>query len=153
LEMRIVPHVGVGRLRLGLNRDQVMAVLGSPSSTETQRFKYISDISEVWTYEHLGLDLTFQSDEAFLLGCISVSSREAELNGEKLIGLEEGILLARLAAMGFPVVLDEEFESVSSKEYDCKKASMTFWVEAGFLESIGVMPEYDADDAVIRPSL
>lgn len=141
--MNLKPHQGVDDIKFGSSMGIVARSLGAPGNKNRREFKDES-CDEVWEYPRLGLSLTFSSDDDWLLGTITVESEEADLEGCRLIGLEEQVFLLTARQAGIaPIELDDDFEELGSRDYVCRKLDISFWVSEGILTSITLFPKYD----------
>jgi hypothetical protein len=141
----IHPLVGVDKLLLGFTREAVRCQIGEPDEIRSEDFGDGYDY-ETWVFGGRGLDLSFSSEDDYLLVSITVEDVDAELMGRRLIGLEEQVFLATARDAGLRVEFDEDFVCVDSRDYWCDELNLSFWVTEGFLANIGVMPQYDAAD-------
>ncbi len=95
------------------------------------------DRSVDWKYSN-GIELSFDSDDDFLLGSISCESKVATLNGLTVIGLTPNELKLR-----FPEIkLDDEFE-LAIDEYKLSTLELSFWVQDGTVYCLTIYPEYN----------
>ena len=79
--MKINPKNGVDQLLFGMMQNHVQAIYGKPN----KQFKD-DDGNEIYLYYEEKLRLTFYEDEAFRLGYIITSNKEATLLDKKIIG-------------------------------------------------------------------
>lgn len=145
----IRPGVGFDNLRLGMTRDRVRALIGAPESTEVYDYADGSRV-ESWGYADNTLDLSFASDHDWLLSSITVCDTEAVLAGQRFIGMPEKELIARASqtAVG-RITLEDDFAE-SGRDYSCDALGLSFWVVDGVVDSITLMPLYDASGNVPR---
>ena len=146
--VKIKPLIGIDGLTLGIKMSDVLNILGEPDHRKFWDFEDGS-CDKTWEYSKLGLELTFSSDDKWLLGNITVESENAELEGYQLIGLDEQEFLKRLQQTDIgPIQLDDDFVELGSRDYVCDRLSLSFWVNDGKLESITIFPEYDENGIV-----
>lgn len=142
--LEIFPGLGVGPLVLGMNRDQVRAVMGEPESEETD--DDFGDGSTMVSWQFCGgqIEADFSSDDDYRLGTITVSDPSSVIQGTALIGLTEEAFLeaAKKAGIG-PIELDDEFEDIDARDFAWEDRNVTFWVSDGVLENMSIMPRYD----------
>lgn len=62
--MDIHPHRGVDELLLGSSQDQIIAALGAPDRNSEDSHED-GELSSIWTYRMLRLELSFDSDNDF----------------------------------------------------------------------------------------
>ena len=140
------PGVGLGPLRLGAKRDEVLELIGRP--TEARVVDYAEGVpTHEWEYETMGLSLSFDAEDDYRLGLISTSFERAILNGICVVGLSETELLdAEFGGLG-PPVLDDDFEEIG-RDYVWDSLNLSCWTQEGRVVSISVMPLYDTSGEV-----
>ena len=139
----IKPLIGIEGLSLGLSMEEVVSILGKPDKRSLRKFKDGS-CDKYWDYLTLGLELTFSSDNNWLLGRITAQAKDSKLEGKSMIGLDEMKFLEMLKKTNIsPIALEDDFRELDSKNYVCDKLGLSFWVHEGELESITIFPEYD----------
>jgi len=141
LEHDIHPGVGIGPLRLGMDRDTVRALLGDPAREDTRDYGE-GDIIHDWEYEALRLSLSFASDHEDRLSCITTEADDATLSGEGIVGLTETQLLETHFGDLGPPVLDDDFEEFG-KDFLWDDENLSCWLSDGYVDSVSVMPLYD----------
>ena len=137
--MKVYPQAGIDRLYFGMTMTQVRDAWGQPE--DIYHFHPLCDSLEerdvVWQYA-IGTELSFSSCDNFVLGTISVSSTEAELEGKCVIG--KSILEIRLM---FPELeLDDDFDEFG-QDYLLADKDVSLWVVAGKVDTISLYPDYD----------
>ncbi len=141
----IIPFVGFDEIRLGQTLGQTELLLGKPSEVNKETFRDQS-LDMIMKYHDLGVDLTFSTDDDFLLGSITFLSRNYLLKGISIIGLQEDEFL-RLGTALFPdLMLDDDLTDLNAKDYMSDSNGLTFWIQDGVVESISIFPEYEADE-------
>ena len=140
----IEPLIGIQGLKLGITRNEVQQILGSPEKCSIKKYEQDNSTDEKWEYLESGLELTFYSDDNWLLGTISITSKEATLKGFNIIGLSEEDLLATLQKIDImPTILKDDFSFIDSRDYVCDKYCLSFWVQDGVVSDVTIYPEYD----------
>lgn len=129
--MNIFPKIGVDNIKLGMNQKEVQALMGAPASKESH------EEEEIWEFE-TGLELSFQAEDNYRLGSITVMADAALLDSKSIIGLSESELESF-----FPVFrLDEDFNT-DGKSYYADELQIMAWVFDGEVFNIVVFPEFD----------
>ena len=85
---KIIPFLGFGKIILGSSIKQTKILLGEPKDIKRQNY-HDGLYTIIHSYTSPLIDLSFDSDEDFKLGGITVFEPKATLNGERLIGLNE----------------------------------------------------------------
>ena len=139
ISMKVTPQTGIDSILLGMDMDEVRALWGQPKEIENFiPLKGNSKFRDVeWIYSN-GTQLSFGSDDNFLLSSIGSNSVELELFGKKVIGKT----LSELK-LNFPQIeLDDDFEEVG-QDYILPELDISFWVIDGIVDNISLTPKYD----------
>lgn len=144
--MDVIPHTGIDMLRLGASRAEVGTALGPPDRTSRDHHED-GEVSEIWVYRLMRLELSFDSEHDYRLAHITSYHPYTLLRGFNPIGLGQRFLLQK-----YPH-LDLEIEiSAEEKYYTDRVLDLTFGIARGRVVSVTVFPEYDAGgETVIWP--
>jgi hypothetical protein len=105
------------------------------------------DRSVEWIYD-VCIQLTFASDDQFLLGCIEVSSMGATLDGLSIMGCTENDLKRH-----FPELQLDDDRGEFGQYFVLRERELSFWLLNGVVDSVTVFPEYnDTDEFPVWPS-
>jgi hypothetical protein len=129
--MNIFPKVGVDNIKLGMNQNDVQAILGAPASIEK------IEEEEIWEFES-GLELSFQAEDSYRLSSITVMAESALLDSKPIIGITESELESIFP--GFH--LDEDFKK-DGKSYYADDLQIMAWVFDKEVFNVVIFPEYD----------
>ncbi|MBA6250988.1 outer membrane protein assembly factor BamE [Colwellia sp. MB3u-55] len=140
--MNIYPKVGIDNIQLGMNRRQVTDILGEPLEINTEK----GDVEWVYTQN---LELSFQREDLYLLGVITIGCKSARLYSKRIIGCNEGELTNI-----FPFLsLEDDFEEFG-KDYVSQEKELSVWVTDGNVTNVSIFPEYDSTGEIpIWPKL
>ncbi len=129
--MNILPKVGVDNIKLGMNQQQVQAILGAPANIEK------IEEEDIWEFES-GLELSFQAEDSYRLSSITVMADSALLDSKPIIGITE----AELEAIFPSFSLDEDFKK-DGKSYYADELQIMAWVFDSEVFNVVIFPEYD----------
>ncbi|WP_010135826.1 hypothetical protein [Ochrovirga pacifica] len=146
--------VGVGAIKFGMDRTQVLEILGLPTEKELEKEFDTGDAVETWEYQNYGLSFSFDEEEDWRLETITINSSNYSLNGVGLIGknIEEVQDFIEQNQLG-----EMEFEDYSSEEtpnhelIDVDEANLFFWFTNQTLTEIQMGVQWDADDNALWP--
>ncbi|SNT30798.1 hypothetical protein SAMN05421640_3330 [Ekhidna lutea] len=154
-QIEIVPGIGLGALKFGMNREEVKSILGEPDHQEITHYgEDDSDQSDAWEYHPLRLDLSFEEAEDWRLTILSVSSDDYLLKGSSLIGLNQEELMEELELLG---VKELEMEDLSSEDHPeqlliaAEELGVNFWLHKGILEEIQWGPLFQDEHTIKWP--
>jgi len=155
IQVEIIPGVGLGKLRFGMSREEVKAILGTPDHQEITFYgDDETDRSDAWEYHPLRLDLSFEEAEDWRLTILSVSSDDYLLKGISLIGLSQEELMEALEVLD---IKDLEIEDLSSEDHpdqlliSSESLGVNFWLHKGILEEIQWGPLFADEHTIIWP--
>ncbi|NOR26919.1 MAG: hypothetical protein GQ540_00145 [Lutibacter sp.] len=151
----IKPGFGLGNLKFGMSRAEVKLIIGEPSFIDKYSHSDSNeDLTEAWEYDELKLSLSFDEEEDWKLLLISVSSKFYQLQGKKLVGLEESDLLKYLKDInlgGLNLEDCSENDSEDQKVIEIDEKSINFWLNDGVLDEIQWSPLFIDDDTIKWP--
>ncbi len=129
----IVPNVGVGDLKFGMKREEVIALLGEPDEREMELYD-TEDGRSLESYEYHELDLIASFDEGddWSLISIELESDFYQLEGKSIVGLKKEKLTAILTAIGvsdIEIADPEEHGVPESDLLSIPSLNMNLWVE------------------------
>lgn len=138
---------GVGLLEFDTTRDQVKQLLGAPEETERFSLSELeNDETEAWHYDALGLSLSFDEENNWLLSSIAVSAEEYVLDGVALIGKSKKEVLQFLEKKNWHNI--EEDEEVSKDNpgnclLHVEDAGISLWFENDELTEMQIGPLFE----------
>jgi len=147
--MDVLPKIGVDIIRFGMNMNEVRALWGQPESIEhfTPLEEQPENRSVNWEYSN-GTVFSFDSDDNFLLTCISSTSELALIDGHPLVGSSIKELKLRYPTL----VLDDDFEE-NGQDHVIPELEVSIWSFNEIVDSITIFPEYDSSgNNIIWPS-
>lgn len=148
----IVPGKGLGELKFGMSRDEVLSLLGKPDDVDTYDDDEIEDEgSESWHYDDLEISLSFDEEEDWVLTTIAVSNPSHTFMGHELIGLRKSELLAVLESLEINNLDIEDWSSEEVPNHlliSSNDLQINFWLEDEIVSEIqwGAFVEDDDDD-------
>ncbi len=146
--------VGVGDIKFGMLKEDVLAILGLPTHKEIEKDFDTGDAVETWDYENFGLAFSFDEEEDWKLETITINSSNFKLKNVGLIGntietVQNFIEQEQLGEM--------EFEDYSTEEMpnheliDVDKANLFFWFTNEVLTEIQMGVQWDENDNALWP--
>ncbi len=125
----------------------VESILGMPDKISASDSGYPQI---AWAYSQLGITLDFSAEEDFLLGGASFEKPNFEVNGIFPVGLNEAELLAAESSALPGLVLEDEFDYLEAKNYECDMLGLVFWCTGGIVTVMTMFPRYDAGQRPIH---
>jgi hypothetical protein len=142
----IHPGHGAGPYVVGLRRAELRALAGEPDEIEQGRV--VGEGYEDWCFDDDGVEVRFSDEDGDRASWIVVENCRAELAGLRPIGMPEAEFLRAMQRAGLgPLVLTDDFGH-GMRDYEWPRANVSFWVSDGLVESVTVMPFYDASGNV-----
>lgn len=141
--MDLIPHTGIDTLRLGSSRDAVREQLGAPDRTSRDHHED-GEISEIWVYRLMRLELSFDSEHDYRLSHITSYHPYTLLRGFNPIGMAPKFLLQKYPHLDLDVEL-----AAGESYYTDHVLDLTFGVARGKVVSVTVFPEYEDNGEVV----
>ena len=145
---------GVGLVKFGMHKKDVLSILGIPTEEEVEKDFETGDAVETWDYENLGISFSFDEEEDWRLETITINSSNFELNGVGLVGQNIQIVQDFIESNSLG---EMEFEDYSTPEnpnhelIDIDEANMFFWFTKEVLTEIQFGVQWDDDDNALWP--
>ena len=140
----IQPFVGFNGITLGMMRQDVQALLGSPDE-ERLESEGCGTSDVYWKFASAGITLCFYAHDGFRLGSATFTSPDQTILGLSVIGLSVEELLKLGSEMAIPkIAMEEEFPELGAANYECTAYGITFWISGGVVENFTMYPRYDA---------
>lgn len=150
----IKPLEGLGKLKFGLTRDEVIDILGEPNDRDRYSLGEGADESESWHYDDLGISMSFDEDDGYRLITIAVSSPEYLLDGRPLVNFTRDELMDFLQSKGITDISFEDAETIDLPNHELISANDLFlnvWLEEDKVKEVQWSPEFDDNDEVRWP--
>ena len=142
--MDVYPHRGVDDLLLGSSQDEITAALGAPDRS-CEDAHQDGELSAVWTYRMLRLELSFDSDNDFRLSHITSYHPYTLVRGFNPMGLSGKLLLMKYPHLDLEVEISKD-----EKYYTDRVLDLTFGIARAKVVSVTVFPEYDESGEVVK---
>ncbi|ELR71893.1 hypothetical protein C900_02132 [Fulvivirga imtechensis AK7] len=151
----IKPGRGLGQIKFGMSTAQVKDIIGEPDEVETYAYESEEgELSETWHYDNLELSLSFDEEENWRLVSIALSSPEATIKGQRLIGLNRNDLIKRLETLELGPLNFEDWSSAESPDHkliSADEVEVNFWLDEEELSEIQFGPLFDDEDNIQWP--
>lgn len=151
----IIIGQGLGEIKFGMTKDEVEKILGK--ADEIEKYSYTDNDenkTESWHYDELEVSFSFDEEDDFELGAISVTSDKFLFNGEKLIGKTEEEVLNFITSI-YPEDIKHEFTTYEDDPdrvlVSFEDLSFSLWFMNGVLEEIEWAVLWDEDEMQIWP--
>jgi len=152
IKMRnIIIGEGLDDLKFGMQREEVVKILGEPEDVDIFDYEETEEKSEAWHYDTIEVSAAFDEAEDWQLVSLAISSPECQINDKKLIGLayNEALKVIETLELGeleFEDVTDEEDNNKKYKQIFAQDANISFWFDENLLSEIQWGPIWDIDD-------
>jgi len=147
---------GLGVLKFGMTRAQVLAIVGEADEKEmSSNSAQADDHTETWHYDDMDLSLGFDEQEEWRLVTIAVTSDYYVLESKSLIGKVFDVVEDELLKLEIDdLELDDESteEGIVNKILSSEEFELNLWFEDDVLSEIQWGPLYDDDDKIEWPA-
>lgn len=153
----IIEGEGLGDLKFGMFKDDVILILGQPN--EIEEYSYTSsdhDLTESWHYDELDLSLGFDEEDDWRLVTIAIGSSNCKFRDFYPIGLSKDELTKKLHEL---YINDLEFEDWSSEESPSHELltsdllGINFWFDDNRLSEVQWGPHFIDDENIKWPKI
>ena len=144
----IRPRWGMGALRLGMRRPEVLRVVGEPDHIEEDDEAGAMRIG--WHYDRLEFSLYFDEDCDDRVTLIITESASAQLGAAFPIGMRADAAVHALRELG-ELVRDDEVSSEGLDFYSLPEASVGLLFADGVCESIDIAAYKDEEGETVWP--
>lgn len=146
---------GLGQLKFGMNRDEVLNILGAP--TEKEAYSYTEDDddqTEHWHYDELELSLGFDEEDNWRLVTLAITSQDYEFNEIKPIGLNKEQLSSHVLMYNISDLEHENMSTIESPTHELMSSEslgMDFWLEDGLISEVQWGPLFIDEETIKWP--
>ncbi len=151
----IKPGIGLGNIRFGMTRDEVVKLAGQPDDIEKLPGfeEETNDSLESWHYDTHELSLVFDADYDWRLVSIAVSDSFFTLYDTPLVGMQKPDLLEfmekhSIEITGLEDVSDDENPDLELIE--CDDEGFMIWLEDDEVIEIQILPDVEDDGETLR---
>ncbi|WGD33692.1 hypothetical protein [Olleya sp. YS] len=152
---KIKTGIGVGELKFGVSKDQAKKILGEPDDFEKYSYSNTEkDLTEIWYYKDLGLNISFDEEEDWRLCLITIESKTYLFENKIFIGQNKNETLSELKNLK---IIDIEYEDMSTLEnpthelYSSDSLGINFWFDNNKLSEIQVSPLFKDNETINWP--
>jgi hypothetical protein len=153
----ILSGVGLGDLKFGMTRDDLLDLLGAPDEKENYSLSGDDDDqTESWHFDEIELAVSFIKVDDWRLVSLTTSSEDSLFRGVDIVGLSLNDLKKELINLG---IKDLEIEDCSNQEIPnlkllfSMKEGMNFWLEEGVVTDVEWGVRYTDNDEIDWPIL
>ncbi|ASB50852.1 hypothetical protein [Alkalitalea saponilacus] len=151
LKKSIQLGTGIGKLKFGMTRKEVVSIIGEPNEIEEFTPDETNDTgnSIAWHYDELELSASFDEEDNWRLTSLAVSSPDYLFEDINLIGLSQEEVMQQIEMMDLG---DIELEDLSDEDLvnqqvgSIPDVSLNLWFEDGILTEIQWGPYWDDED-------
>lgn len=148
---------GLPNIKFGMTKSQIKKLIGAPDESEVYTFsEEESDITEAWHYDELGLSLSFDQENDWLLGSIAISDDEYKLGKLSVIGMDQEALLDTLKKFSIDTItIESHIDTDDGTEVilvNCEDDNICFWLEDDVVSEVKWSPRWIDTDLLEWPS-
>ncbi|OPZ97955.1 MAG: hypothetical protein BWY70_01352 [Bacteroidetes bacterium ADurb.Bin408] len=135
--IEIIPKEGLSDIKFGAGMDEVIKILGEPD--ETEAFNDEDFETNICTYWERGLNLFFEGEGKLVLTYIEIDNENTLLYGQKIIGVQESMIVSLMSENGYNDWEAEE-EEWGEKRLSYISCAIDFFFENNSLVSVCLEP-------------
>ncbi|WP_430813616.1 hypothetical protein [Carboxylicivirga sp. RSCT41] len=147
----ILPHIGFGSIKFGMEEHEVSNFLGDPDETEVQDYGEGAEANVLY-FDEMGVSMSFDKEEDYKLVEISFETENFILHDAIKVGMPKADFLTSLEKLDMG---EYDLEEMSDDGFDDKelyvfeKENINIWMDEEAVSSIQIGPEW-VDDETIR---
>lgn len=135
MNRNIKPKEGYGDIRLGMPVEEVVAILGEPSSVENM-LDAMDEPLTILSYQEESISLFFEGENP-ILNCIDICNDDATLFDEDIFGMNEEEILFLMQKQGYKDVEIED-EDWGERSISFPSCNVDFYFEDSELLSVEI---------------
>ena len=151
--MEIKPGIGIGQIKFGISEEELVALLGQPYSIkEGEYVENSGDLNRELIYQE-GLSFTFDSEDDYRLGCISIRNQGHKLFGRDLIGMPIEAVRSFMSKQLSEIPKYEEWSSEESPNHvllDYDSFDIFLWFNDDLLDEIQFSYLFSEDNNTVK---
>ncbi|MBR8534189.1 hypothetical protein KDU71_01340 [Carboxylicivirga sediminis] len=147
----ILPYIGFGNIKFGMEEHEVSSYLGDPDETEVQDYGEGAEANVLY-FDEMGISMSFDKEADYKLVEISFENDKFILYDKIKVGMSKEDFLAAVKELKME---DYEMEDMKEDGFDDKelytfeKENINIWLDEEAITSIQIGPEW-VDDETIR---
>lgn len=136
------PFIGISPLILGMSRENVRSLVGSPDTIESTELS-VGEPEETWFYRSTQLSVSFRGGDDWRLSSITTESPCTSINGVALVGNDVNLLVETLARAGISdLKMTDDFNEFG-RCWQSEGSGLMLWAIEGRVNRATLFPEYD----------
>ncbi|USD20465.1 hypothetical protein MJO52_15475 [Microbulbifer variabilis] len=151
--MNIEPGVGIGEIKYGIFEKDLIRILGNPDRIEKGEYVEGSgDWHRVLWYSHKNLSFTFDKEDDYRLGVITVMGSGYPLFGKDLFNLPKNTVRDFITKVTneIPKFEDHSFDSDPHECLDHNSLGIIFWFDSGDLSEMQCSYLFETDNETVK---
>jgi hypothetical protein len=152
----ILPGIGLGQLKFGMTKNDVIAMIGKPDEIENVpgfEEEEVNDELESWHYDESEFSLVFDAAYDWRLVSIAVSDPFFTLWDKSIVGADKLDVLAMIESKGYSVTHEEDLsdeETLDLKLFEYEDLGMMIWFAGDETIEIQILPDVEDDGESIK---
>ena len=151
--MNIEPGLGIGDIRYGITEEELISLMGRPDKVE--EMEYVQGNGdwhrELW-YSPRSVHFTFDKDDDYRLGTITIMGSGFTIFGEDLFGLPLDFVRKFIARSTKEIAKLEDWIWNDEETHECLQhdgLGILFWFEDGNLAEMQCSYLFEADNQTV----
>ncbi len=151
--MNIVPGSGIGEIKYGMAEDDVVKLLGKPDKIDEEEYVEESgDWHRILWYSPRNLNFTFNKDDNFRLGTITIMGSGYTLFGKDLFNAPKSLVRTVVAARTKELLPVEDYSTLDKKPHECINSDalgIMFWFDSNNLSEMQCSYLFESDNETV----
>lgn len=151
--MKIKPGIGVGEIRYGILETELIELLGQPDSISNEEYlKGTGDWHKIYTYKESNISFTFDSEDEYRLGTITIFGPNYTLFEEEVFGTEKMEMIALLKETTGSEGVWEDHAYEESPTHACldhDETALMIWFDLNRVTEVQCSYRFESDNETI----
>lgn len=155
--MNIVPGIGIGEIQYGMTEDDLIKLLGKPDKIDVEEYVEGSgDWHRVLWYSQRNLNFTFNKDDDFRLGTITIMGSGHKLFNKDLFNAPKSLVRTVVAGQSQELLPVEDYTELDNEPHECLNSNalgIMFWFDSDNMSEMQCSYLFESDnETIIWPS-
>ena len=151
--MKIQPGIGIGSIKYGITEDELIQILGKPDKIDEEEYVEESgDWHRVLWYSPRNINFTFDKEDNYRLGIITIMGSGYPLFGRELFGLPRNTVKQFIVKATMEIPKFEDWTWDEEEAHECLRhdgLGILFWFDSGNLSEMQCSYLFESDNETI----
>jgi hypothetical protein len=151
--MNIVPGIGIGPIKYGISEEELISIMGNPDRIDEEEYlEGNGDWHRVLWYSPRNIHFTFDKEDDYRLGTITVMGSGYPLLGKEIFGLPLDLVKKFVAKATREIAKLEDWTWNEEEAHECLQhdgLGILLWFDSGNLSEIQCSYLFEQDNETV----